>query len=81
MADKNVFIRWVRLAFDKVAAKRVQEETEEALEKAGKTGGEELAKALEQGGAKAARALATSLNQEYRKRIAAARRQKAGSVG
>lgn len=76
MANKeNGFVRWVRLKFDRAAGRRMEQEAEESLERAGKLGGEELQKQLDAGGAKAARALASSLQREYRIRIAKAKRE------
>ena len=72
MAKKG-FFRDLILRLDRDAARRMEEEAAEALERAGRAAGEEFEKAMEEGGSKAVRALTKAVNDEYRRTIAKAR--------
>ncbi|HEX7119148.1 MAG TPA: hypothetical protein VF212_10185, partial [Longimicrobiales bacterium] len=67
------FLREIILRLDREAARQVKEDTEDALEAAGKAGSSALEEAMQQGGQKAARALVRELSRAYDQTIAEAR--------
>lgn len=62
--------RIVSVIWDKDAARRLEQEAEASLERAGKHSSEALEDELKKGGQKGARALTSSLQREYRLRMA-----------
>lgn len=67
------FFRDIILRLDRDAARQVQEETQEALDRAGKGGAQALEEAMQEGGNKAVRALTRELSRAYDQTIAEAR--------
>lgn len=75
MAKKSTLRRLLSVAWDRDAARRLQTEAEDSLEKAGKLGADALEEELKKGGSKGARSLTSALQREYRLRMAQARQQ------
>src|SRR5690625_3672136 len=73
MARRRGFFRDIILRLDRDAARQVQEETQEALDRAGKGGAAALEEAMQEGGNKAVRALTRELSKAYDQTIAEAR--------
>lgn len=73
MAERKGFIREIFLRLNRDAAKQMEEETQDALDYAGKAGAAALEEALQQGGDKAARALTKALRDTYNKTVADAK--------
>jgi hypothetical protein len=73
VAEKKGFIREIILRLNRDAARQMEEDTQDALEAAGKSGAAALEEAMQAGGNKAARALTKSLSDAYNNTIAEAR--------
>lgn len=75
MARKNRLTRYISAVWDRDAAKRLEQEAEASLERAGKESAAALEGELAKGGQKGARALTRALQAEYKIRMARAQQQ------
>lgn len=80
MPRGNRFLRYLSVVWDRDAARRLQDEAEAALGKAGAEGAKEFEEKMQAGGAKGARALTTQLQRQFRLRQAQLSQQLADGV-
>jgi hypothetical protein len=73
MAKRSRLLRYLAVVWDRDAAKQMEQEARESLERAGKGSSEQFEEAMSQGGRKAARALTDELTREFNTKMASAK--------